>query len=519
MGLGIQSDSNEKNEITPLLNDQADLLGHIQAQPSHTDILVDFDETLFLRNSTEEYLDTLQPRILGYFFLVFLNRLKPWDWLSGSLQGSVSRDWLRVILSTIVFPWTPLLWRWRAKSLTRAQTNLVLLEALRQRSDCEVTIASLGFDFIVRPLAEKLPLPLKGVVACRFWYGGRDRAEGKRAMVQAVLSDRAIAQAMLITDSQDDAPLLSVVAAPCLFIWPEAAYIPAMSDIYIPFFYLEKVKKAGYPYFLKEVIGNDFAILILATSWHSAHPWSHCIAMALLLLSFLCVYEMGYMENDLIGERFEKKPTLSDMYLRHKQRINFWWPWVWSAGFALPGLFLLHWSDVLLFETSPLTQDWITLNLHATLGSQMLAWFAFLVIVRLFFSFYNHVDKYSRVWLYPVLQAFKSLGFLSVAATNVVGTLLFSATVLAYWLPYIIYRYTKKGWPEGNIAQLFRLVVFTFLIIAMAVGTADWSLLLSGQVLAIWAYVTWRSAGPLVRVVRSVKPVWSDQWGKEKSRS
>lgn len=338
-------------------------------------------------------------------------------------------------------------------------------------------------------------------------------------MVQAVLGDGAIAQAMLITDSQDDAPLLSAVAAPCLFVWPEAAYIPAMSDIYVPFFYLEKVKKAGYPYFLKEVIGNDFAILILATSWQSTHPWIHGIAMAFLLLSFLCVYEMGYMENDLIAERFEKKPALSELYLRHKQKINFWWPWVWSASFAMPGLFLLHWSDVLLFETSPLTFDWVTFNPAATLGSQVLAWFLFLGVVRLFFSFYNHVDKYSRVWLYPILQAFKSLGFLSVAATNAVGTLLFMATVLAYWLPYIIYRYAKKGWPEGNIAQLFRLVVFTFLIIAMAVGTEDWSLLWTGQVLAMGAYVIWRGAGPLVRVVRSAKPVWSDQWGAEKPSS
>lgn len=488
-----------------------ELLRRIQVQPSQTDILVDFDETLLLENSTESYLNSLQPRILGYLFLSSLNLLRPWNWMPGPLRGTVSRDWLRIVLSTLFFPWTPLLWKIKAQAFARTKVNRELLDALSQRSDCDITVASLGFQFIIRPLVAQLQLPTKHIVACRFWRGGQDRHRGKLAMVQQVLDDRAIAKSMLITDSKDDACLLDVVDNPCLFVWPEARYIPAMQDVYIPLFYTAKVKKVGAPFLVREVIGNDFSVLILATSWLSPAPFLHGVSMAFFMLSFLCIYEMGYMENDLLGERFEEKPVLSASYVKYKQKINFWQPWLWSIGFAIAGLLLVQSIDdpsspILFTDHSFLLSsgNWLT---------KALPWGIFLVVVRLFFSFYNRIDKYSRVWLYPILQVFKSFSFLLVTSTNLAGAMLFSSTILAYWLPYIIYRYTKDGWPKSDFAQLFRLFSFALLMIAVAFGTQNFSLLMTWQMLAILAYIMFRSATSLLRLVRSAKPVWVDQWG------
>lgn len=491
------------------LQSPSEVFERIRAQPAQTNILVDFDETLLLENSTESYLNSLQPRLLGYLFLSLLNLLGPWNWLPKPLKGSVSKDWCRVLLSTLLFPWTPLVWKFRSKRLAQTQVNPSLAKALNQRQDCNITIASLGFGFIIQPVVAQIPLSVKNVIACRFWQGGTDRAQGKLEMVKKVLSDADIASSMLITDSQDDALLLDAVSSPCLFVWPNAKYIPAMTNLYIPFYYTEKVKKPGASFFIREVIGNDFIVLILATSCLQEQPFLHGSSMALCMLSFLCIYEMGYMENDLLGERFEKNPTLSALYIQNKQKINFWQPWLWSACFAIPGLLLLHVDS----QLSPLLSDApFSAVVHNGFWIKLITWTVFLVFVRIFFSFYNRIDKYSRVWLYPILQAFKSFSFLLITTTNLVGAMLFSSTILSYWLPYIIYRYTKEGWPKSDFAQLFRLLSFIFLIIAVVAGTQDFSLLLSGQVLAIFIYIAFRSSKSLLRLIRSAKPVQSDQW-------
>ena len=73
------------------------------------------------------------------------------------------------------------------------------------------------------------------VVACRFWLGALDRAKSKLAMVKTRFGEGAVASSTVVTDSAIDQQLLSAANTPCLTIWPEAAFIPAMSDITPPF--------------------------------------------------------------------------------------------------------------------------------------------------------------------------------------------------------------------------------------------------------------------------------------------
>jgi phosphoserine phosphatase len=202
-------------------NTIADALHCLRQTSQYTTAIIDFDHTLFLANSTEEYLKSLFPRPIGRLFVAVLNRLQPWNWLPGDFRSEAARDWLRVVLATVLFPWTLITWRWRAKQLARTHINSVLLSAL-QRSQARVTIATLGFDWIVQPLLREVPLQINCEIACRFWWGAADRLKGKCALVEERLGTSELSNAIAITDSTDDLPLLDRVSQPFLIQWPHA---------------------------------------------------------------------------------------------------------------------------------------------------------------------------------------------------------------------------------------------------------------------------------------------------------
>ena len=65
-------------------------------------LLVDFDETLYLSNSTEDFLDCAWPGLLALALLRALDAFKPWRLTGGSDTGD---NW-RVCAIQIFFPWT-----------------------------------------------------------------------------------------------------------------------------------------------------------------------------------------------------------------------------------------------------------------------------------------------------------------------------------------------------------------------------------------------------------------------------
>ena len=80
--------------------------GFYQALRSHPEtglVVLDFDETLWLRNSTESFLDSVRPRFLAAIVLQILGVLKPWRLFSNG-KSSHYRDWIRVISVQIVAP-------------------------------------------------------------------------------------------------------------------------------------------------------------------------------------------------------------------------------------------------------------------------------------------------------------------------------------------------------------------------------------------------------------------------------
>jgi hypothetical protein len=132
--------------------------------------------------------------------------------------------------------------------------------------------------------------------------------------------------------------------------------------MYLPFFYSEKVKRPGRQYLLKAILADDLFLVFLAFSWVSTHPVLHALSMLFLLVSFWCIYEIGYRENDLVAEKFEDRPVLSQNYQRHQQFIHWWQPWLWSLIFTIIGILLLEKSQGIF---SALNFDLITNN-HLT---------------------------------------------------------------------------------------------------------------------------------------------------------
>jgi len=464
-------------------------------------VIIDFDETLFLHNSTEEYLNSLQPRFLGALLLFALSFLKPWNWLMPKpYRGEVSRDWFRVILATILFPWTPFLWQRKAKKYSLDWCNKSLFSALASMTESPIIIASNGFEFIIAPVIQHWDLPVDQVIACRFWRGVSDRFTGKLALVTDALGQDTLKNALVITDSEDDLPLLRSVGKPCLTRWPEARYRRAMGDIYFPFFYTEKVKQLNRNYLTKVILAEDLVFLMLCTSWLSPNPVLHGISMAFLMTAFWCVYEVGYMENDLVAEQLESTPTLAQTYLDNKDRINLIQPWYWAVLFSIPGVLLLQAAQFpLAWSLKPLVESFQNLDWLAAIADTA-KWMAFLLLVRFTFWVYNYVNKPTRIWLYPLLQVYKCFGFLVLATTNLIGSMFFAAQTLSRWICYFVYRYSKGSWYK--VGQILRCVIFALLVVAVAFGLNDFSLLASWQLGVIFTYVVIKSIREMKLVIK-----------------
>lgn len=203
----------------------------IKQASDRTTVILDFDETLFLRNSTAEYLDSLRPRWLGFVVLKMISLIQPWSWLPKPFRGSKIRDWFLVFGATLLLPWTFFLWQKKAKILADDYANLELTNAIANNPNSSIIVASLGFSFIINPVLNSFNIKYDRAIACRFWQGAKDRGKGKLLMVEEVLPEAAIKSSILVTDSYDDLPLLEVVDKPCLTMWSLAKYNPPLQDI------------------------------------------------------------------------------------------------------------------------------------------------------------------------------------------------------------------------------------------------------------------------------------------------
>ena len=436
-------------------------------------VLLDLDETLYFRNSTEDFIDSARPGTLALLLLRFLDLLMPWRWTG----GESTRDVWRVRLITLFFPWITKRWRHRVGHLAETYGNVRLVSALKCRSTPPI-IATVGFRPIVEPLIAALGFPDVKIVAARL-STFQDRRGGKLSLVINALGEDAVRNGMVITDSAQDMPLLDACAHPLRTVWPGAHYKRALSGIYLPGQYLTQIKRPGERYIVRGILQEDFAFWLLSTIALSALPVVHAIGLLLLLASFWAIYECGYVDNDRIASRYESDPKLTTQFTDILVATPRFEPWLWGFGAGALAIVLLRWPQTAV----PL---------------DFAKWAAVLIATHLWFRLYNRLDKTTRVWMYFGLQLARSAAFMVLLPVNLIAAAAIAAHILARWIPYYVYRFGGIGWPNVPLC-LTRLVFLLILslVLAMSQGLSPF---MNYSVLGVVGWTVFRARQELKEV-------------------
>ena len=480
--------------MTIPFNQPAEFYRALGEHPASDAVILDFDETLWLRNSTEEFLASVRPRWLAAMVLQVLGLLKPWRVLR---SGEHYRDWIRVMAVLIVAPWSLWLWRRQATRLGPRYLNRSLLEAVRRQHRRSVAVVTFGFRQIVRPLLDAIDRDLPLIESCSLRSGARLRITGKARGLEGVMDPERLRRALVITDSPIDGDLLAASDKGFLVQWPDAHYEQAGLRPLMPFVYLQKVKRPDENYLRNAILGHDLPVLLLAYAVVSTSPWLAAIAVLLYVLSFFTAYETGYYENDRLGLLIESKPKVSANF--HSLGQYFSPRFAWSAAIVLAGL-----SSFMAFES----HSWIP----DAIGDQGLLGFlavwamfiAFLVVMRLLFHWQNVIHPQGRIVPMLGLQVGRVLGYAAILPTTVIGALFCVAHGISRWIPYLVYRFggSRKEVPN-HVNCLMLLVLF---VGAVAIG-GDERVFLNWQSLLIFGYVGARAAKELLGFRKRLVPL------------
>jgi len=444
-------------------------------------LLLDLDETLYLRNSTEDFIDCARPGLLALLLLRLLDLIKPWRF-SG---GEITRDWWRVRTIGLLLPWTWWRWRRRVGGLAERFLNRPVLQALQAHGE-ETWVLTAGFEPIVRPLIEAFGLQDRLRIQACAWNSPRDRRIGKLERALQLVGVDGVRHSLVLTDSSDDEPLLATCARPLRVVWPQARYRRALSDVYLPLQYLTLVKRPGERYIVRGILQEDFAFWVLSTLALASHPLAHVAGLGVLLLSFWAVYEVGYVDNDLVGARFEHDPKLSAGFYAETVATPPLAPWLWASASGVAAVWLLGWPQRL--SMIPLA-----------------SWAAVLVATWGWFLLYNRLDKSTRIWLYPGLQLARSAGFLVLVPVSLPGAAALAAHVLARWMPYVVYRSGPHHWPE--VPFHFMRLLFFLLLLTMLHAALGGAPFLNPTMAALLAWNLYRARGELIGVARAARRI------------
>ena len=449
-------------------------------------LLLDLDETLYLSNSTEDFIDSARPGSAAAGLMKILDWIKPWRWTG----GEATRDVWRVRVVTLLFPWTAGRWRQRIPRLVERFANQPLVGALRDHASPPIIVTA-GFRPIVTPLIAALDLGDARIVASRP-SSFEDRLRGKLALAVDTLGEDAVRRGLVITDSTDDLPLLDACTRPLRTVWPDARYRAALGDIYLPGLYLNRIKRPGERYIVRGILQEDFAFWLLASIGLAAVPVLHAAGLLFLLFSFWTIYECGYVDNDQIAARYENDPKLSVAFREEPVATPRWEPWIWALIFGAIAIPLLRWPAPP--AAGAIGKEFMT---------DFAKWLGVLLATHGWFLLYNRFDKPTRVWLYPGLQLARSAAFAVLVPVTALGTVALSAHVLAKWLPYYVYRVGGKDWPETP-QTLTRLLFFVVMALLLAL-TQGTSVLMNWTGAALLGWNLFRARNDLLTTVKRAR--------------
>ena len=445
-------------------------------------VIVDLDETLYLQNTTEDFVGTAVPGYAARAVMALLHLI-----LRLSRMGDRGmRDVWRVRLVMVLFPWT--LRRWRRLCLEQgmALANRPLLAALLARP-APVIVASSGFSAIIHPWLDAVGCAHIPLIACDLRRTS-DRLRGKLGLITAAIGPAALADALVITDSREDRAVLRHCASPCLTVWAAARCRRAFRQNYLPGDYLAYVKRPGLRAARLRLLGEDLTLWLLAAL--SLHPPGllGLVGIACLFLSFWAVYEIGYWENDLCAQRFEADPVLSEAFRHFDTRHFAAKTWVASGLFGLAGLLALS-------PAQPLVSGAV--------------WLAVLLGLRGAYFIYNRADKTTRVWLYLLLQVFRSFAVAAIVPIGGIAAMACLAQAAARWQSYAVYRYLRRlgilAWPE-MWPHVTQLAIFLAALAAIALA-AEGRVPISGSSLLFCLWMLALARGELREILGAARRI------------
>lgn len=460
--------SDSTQSVDPARHKQAvsALAADLQKAQADGRVLVDFDHTLFLWNSTEALLDGTRPSGLAAPLLKLVSGLVPWG-LLGPKAKFVWRDFFRLLMTAVLSFWTSGRFRKQGPELFKAHLNKTLAGQLAGMDPDRVVIVSFGLKSNIEALLAGHPLAQAQVIAPTLFEMPSARKIGKVAFLRRAGVEIDADKDVVITDSaKDDADLLAATQHGHVIEWPDNRETGAHAGSYVPFLYTAKIKRSP-GFLIKQVFLEEMLIVFLMfAALDAARALPVFLLIFLLFVSYMLVYEIGYAENDRVGELTEKRPKLSRAYFetpRFRMEPD---AWIWAIGatvfaFACVPQDLRH-AMVTRFGIAPET------SMVLQVAALSAVWTAFLVLSRFIFWVFNHVPLAMRVFAYLPLHATKYFGLILFLPIHPAGVALGFAQIVRTWAMYAIRR---AGGDEHLIAsqatRLCFLIMFSVVIFSV----------------------------------------------------
>lgn len=231
-------------------------------------------------------------------------------------------------------------------------------------------------------------------------------------------------------------------------------------NIWVPYYYTAKIKR--YPqFFIRQVLLEELPIVLLVFGlFGMGLQTGSWIALILMFMALISVYEIGYADNDRIGESKEANPKLSDAYKAlGKFRIA---PFAWFWAIILTAI------GVAFLPINAQEAAIARLSLPANAGTfdsylmLMAMWLGVILVSQLAFAIFNRAPLGWRVFAYVPLHVSKYFGFALIFASNLIGLVFLAAHLVRTWSIYAIRR--AGGDVDYVASQLVRLVFFLLLL-------------------------------------------------------
>lgn len=416
--------------------DELDEIIGKQSQESRK-VFYDFDNTLFLDNSTNLYFNTIRPRWLVCIIFYLLNFI--FD--KFKIDRFVWEDYVKTIIGIYLFPLSYFRWRYRtAKFFAKKLTNDELLRS-DFKNGRKFIVISFGHREIIEPILRNMDIDYELISSSVLFKMKNIRKKGKLHYIEKYLEPGDKEACLFVTDSKDDDELLDYFDQSFLLVWRKQTPV-SFHNVYLPFKYTAKCKYVVKNILWNQHIGEDFVVLLLAFGLFMPLD---ILAISFLFLSFFIIYEIGYYENDFKASKKEDNPSLSGNQKEYLNYPIYRYGSLWALSTSAIGIYYV--GDDFLFD--------------------YFSWLFTLSCLFILFRVFNNINPNNRVYLFPILQLFKTFSYTMFFKINPVGAILLFSQVMRQTTNYNIYR--TGGRVQAFKRQNHRLLMFIMLIVTLVI--------------------------------------------------